>query len=537
MNQEKNQKQSENFFISLFKWKMDEEELKHQVENYNTLGFLSSARKVATALIIFSVVLTLIFVMVGWISAEVWMDIVIGLVLAVFVYKGNKWAMIITMIYWTAMKGLQVVSGFSLENFRASHIWGPIIWWAILMGALWQAYQVERERARLRNESTSQKIKTQKGFIQIPLLIIVIASIVVASAGAGVVLHKQGKLAPLVANISEVFKGTKDITTVEEEELKSGDLQVEQEPKSVRGEAIQQEASQEDEKAKAEAERLRKEAEEQKRQRELERKRAEEIERITKIKNADQELSQLISEAKQLTNRFSQEKNDANNFISTTIRSKMSEYSTYPSIQQYGQQLISETNNLSFILEKLIDIENDRIKELSSLLGSGNTTSNRLLSLESQFESYFNQYKTSDNKIKFLIETFVASEKTAAEEELRKKQEELQRQTKATQVAQQLLVKTQEIDSQLATLDNQIKEKEAKIESIKNNPWLSAAGVRAQTAKVISELNPLINQWNSLLDTRKKIVTISYKLDDYVNYGTPLSAEDRTFLWSLGISF
>ena len=215
----------------------------------------------------------------------------------------------------------------------------------------------------------------------------------------------------------------------------------------------------------------------------------------------------------------------------------MSEYSTYPSIQQYGQQLISETNNLSFILEKLIDIENDRIKELSSLLGSGNTTSNRLLSLESQFESYFNQYKTSDNKIKFLIETFVASEKTAAEEELRKKQEELQRQTKATQVAQQLLVKTQEIDSQLATLDNQIKEKEAKIESIKNNPWLSAAGVRAQTAKVISELNPLINQWNSLLDTRKKIVTISYKLDDYVNYGTPLSAEDRTFLWSLGISF
>jgi len=53
-------------------------------------------------------------------------------------------------------------------------------------------------------------MKNQKGFIQIPLLIIVIASVVIASAGAGIVLHKQGKLASLTANISEVFKGTKD---------------------------------------------------------------------------------------------------------------------------------------------------------------------------------------------------------------------------------------------------------------------------------------------------------------------------------------
>ena len=61
MNNNKGQKQSENFFLGLFKWKMDKEELKNQIENYDTLGFLSSARKVATALIIFSVILTLIF--------------------------------------------------------------------------------------------------------------------------------------------------------------------------------------------------------------------------------------------------------------------------------------------------------------------------------------------------------------------------------------------------------------------------------------------------------------------------------------------
>ena len=48
-------------------------------------------------------------------------------------------------------------------------------------------------------------MKNQKGFIHIPLLIIVIASVVIASAGAGVVLHKQGKLTSLTADISEMF--------------------------------------------------------------------------------------------------------------------------------------------------------------------------------------------------------------------------------------------------------------------------------------------------------------------------------------------
>ncbi len=72
------------------------------------------------------------------------------------------------------------------------------------------------------------KIKTQKGFIQIPLLIIVIASIIVTSAGAGVVLHKQEKLASLPANISGVFKGVKETPTLEEE-IKPEKPQLEQE--------------------------------------------------------------------------------------------------------------------------------------------------------------------------------------------------------------------------------------------------------------------------------------------------------------------
>ena len=61
--------------------------------------------------------------------------------------------------------------------------------------------------------------------------------------------------------------------------------------------------------------------------------------------------------------------------------------------------------------------------------------------------------------------------------------------------------------------------------------------IEARVAQLTSEYNALVNQYNPLLETRKKIATITYKLDDYADYGTPLSTEDKTFLLSLGIDF
>jgi len=73
----------------------------------------------------------------------------------------------------------------------------------------------------------------QKGFIQIPLLIaIIVASISVVSAGTSIVLYEQGKLAPLVANISEVFKITEELANGEEENLKSEESQMEKSQES-----------------------------------------------------------------------------------------------------------------------------------------------------------------------------------------------------------------------------------------------------------------------------------------------------------------
>jgi len=52
-------------------------------------------------------------------------------------------------------------------------------------------------------------VKNQGGFIQIPLLAIIIASVLVVSAmTAATVLYKQGKLSPIIASVSGIFKNS-----------------------------------------------------------------------------------------------------------------------------------------------------------------------------------------------------------------------------------------------------------------------------------------------------------------------------------------
>ncbi|MBU4298520.1 hypothetical protein KJ636_00545 [Patescibacteria group bacterium] len=72
-----------------------------------------------------------------------------------------------------------------------------------------------------------EKIKNQKGFIQIPLLIGIILSIVaISTVTTGVVLYKQGKLPPLIANISEVFKGTEETAITEKAQSEEPQIEI-----------------------------------------------------------------------------------------------------------------------------------------------------------------------------------------------------------------------------------------------------------------------------------------------------------------------
>ena len=123
-----------------------------------------------------------------------------------------------------------------------------------------------------------RKIK-QKGFIQIPLLIGIIISLVTVSAlTTGVIFYKQGRLSPLVANVSEVFKDTEQV----ESEIESEESQSEER-------SLLEEINQTgDFQAEQEAQRI---AEEEQEQKELERKEAEEA-RIAAEKEARQEAEE-----------------------------------------------------------------------------------------------------------------------------------------------------------------------------------------------------------------------------------------------------
>lgn len=352
------------------------------------------------------------------------------------------------------------------------------------------------------------KIKTQKGFIQIPLLMAVIISIIaVSTAITGIVLQKQGKLTPLIANISQIFQKDKEVKPeIESEEPKTeqkesllGEIsqensQTEIEQKLEQTKLEVEKAKQEAEKAKLEVGRLKAEQEAQKlseerqrqeelqkqqevqkvakeqKQKELEKKQAGEKEKITNIELVDEKLSQLISIIRERIDKFTWSKNDTDSYI-PTVRNKMNEYLDSLLVQQSGQQLINELDNFSFIAKKLIDIDNSRMITVLSFLGSDNTPSSGDFPFsESEYKNYFDQYNISDAKIDSLIRAFVNNEATVLDKKIEEGQEKLSRATKATQASKQLIAITREINNQIAILDVQIQEKRDKIEQMRNEP-------------------------------------------------------------------
>jgi len=160
----------------------------------------------------------------------------------------------------------------------------------------------------------NQKIKTQKGFIQISLLVEIIIAVVITSAvGTGVVLHRQGKLDSFLANISQTFTKTEEPITAQikevgqekvskqpsiEELLMDSQLEQEREVEKINQEAEKAKRLLEEQKRHQATQRL---AEERQRQQELERQRQLEIQlladefEIAKSKVEQNELFPLIT--------------------------------------------------------------------------------------------------------------------------------------------------------------------------------------------------------------------------------------------------
>jgi hypothetical protein len=123
-------------------WQVDQEELKRQVAEYKKLGITKSARGVAALCLLVSVIITTILIVANFLGAEAFLDVFLLSVLAFFMYKGHKWAMIGAMILWTLEKlYMLLVTGSN----------NPVIaffWWSAYMHAFWTAFKVEQAREK-----------------------------------------------------------------------------------------------------------------------------------------------------------------------------------------------------------------------------------------------------------------------------------------------------------------------------------------------------------------------------------------------------
>jgi len=139
------------FWGSLFDWRMNDQELKEQLDSYSTLGWTRSYRKFSAALLWFSTIITLLLVLFNLfgIQPSAVSDVAIFLVLSWFVYKGHRWALITAMILWTIEKGDQVVQVVSADPSHSILFLSGVIWWATYMGVFWKAYRVEHARHKL----------------------------------------------------------------------------------------------------------------------------------------------------------------------------------------------------------------------------------------------------------------------------------------------------------------------------------------------------------------------------------------------------
>ncbi len=129
---------------SLFNWKLSEEELKYQIDSYKDLKISQSYRGISTIIIIISIALSFLFATIAperlMISEAMAGAVLYGLI-AFFVYRGSKWALITMIILWTIEKGYQIYIGVN-----------PIIslfWWFLFVQYFYFALVVELKKEKL----------------------------------------------------------------------------------------------------------------------------------------------------------------------------------------------------------------------------------------------------------------------------------------------------------------------------------------------------------------------------------------------------
>jgi hypothetical protein len=143
-----------------YSWKITDDDLKNQVENYDTLKITQSYR--GQSVLFFSTLLAISTIgsfFVEYISTEEMVGtLIIYVPILIFSYRGHRWAIIAFMILWTIDKVAQFINGES--SFLIA------ILWMLIMPLFYKALKVENERRKLAKVAIVQKPANAKHFCQ-----------------------------------------------------------------------------------------------------------------------------------------------------------------------------------------------------------------------------------------------------------------------------------------------------------------------------------------------------------------------------------
>jgi len=134
-------------------WRVDQAELTEQLEGYDRLGLLRSARKLSVVLLTVSAAVTAAAIYADRLGASSYVDALLFVVLSAFVFFAHRWAMIAVMMLWTLEKGSYVYDSLAGAQPNGGGIAAHFLWWTTYMHAFYLAFRVEQERRRNRRTS------------------------------------------------------------------------------------------------------------------------------------------------------------------------------------------------------------------------------------------------------------------------------------------------------------------------------------------------------------------------------------------------
>lgn len=126
---------SYNFFDSFKWWSIEAQELQEQDNKYSELKVTESYRGRAFLVVLAFSLISIVYGIVVNVPSAFITGLLVTL-LALFIYKGFRWAMLLVMIIWTIEKATTFLSS----------PWVSIFLWVLVMGSLFKAWKLEGVR-------------------------------------------------------------------------------------------------------------------------------------------------------------------------------------------------------------------------------------------------------------------------------------------------------------------------------------------------------------------------------------------------------